>query len=180
MKAVCPPTQHRSEQGNMGFVCIRERCRAVTATAQHNTATPMAFSALIITDQALQALQSQNGLRNRVTSAQPLPFPGLGIKSRPCGQPVSCPRCLLRAGRSPKRELGAACTRNTAQAALGECKVVELLDISTNFIPFLTPLRAPSTGAGARTRQQQGGCVSPSNPARTLRCGVGHVICSCG
>lgn len=172
MKAVWPPTQRRSEQGNAGFVCIRKRCRAVTATARHDAATLAAFSAPMITEQALWAPQSQNGLRNRVTIPSLCLSPASGSSLGPGGS--GSPARAARRGQVDLRSVSytaAACTRNTARAALGECQAVKFRGINTNFIPFLTPDPLPPPA---------GGCVSPSNAARILRFGAGHVMCSHG
>lgn len=88
MKAVCPPTLHQSRQGRVGFICSPRGMLGLAATAQHQADS---CTALVITDQALQTLQSQNRLRNGVTQAQLLPFSSLGSKSWLCR--VSCSLC---------------------------------------------------------------------------------------
>lgn len=103
-----PAGTRRSSQGHSRERCLRGQNRATRVLFAsesdagleqpwHGVVTVVAFSALTITDQALQALQSQSRLRNSATSTQALLLSSLGS----CGQPVSCPCCLPGAHRSP-------------------------------------------------------------------------------
>lgn len=95
----CPPPLHSGDRNRAMWVLFASESAmqgcSCHGTPQHGNTDSFRHSNNY--RPGTQALRSQNGLRNGVNSAQALPFPGLGIKSWPCGQ--------LRTGRSPKREL---------------------------------------------------------------------------
>lgn len=100
-----PPYPVTVGAGQCRFCLRPSATQGCSCHGHHARVTLTACSTLVTAEQAPWAPQSQNRLRNRGTLSQPLPFPSLSIKPRPCGQPGSRPRCLLRAGRSPKRKI---------------------------------------------------------------------------